>query len=87
MNLFSNKKTAIFVLSSGLVILIALLFFPNLFASRKPLGSRESAEVTQIKTQSKDTSLDSIKNDLDKTSVDNVDKELDSIEKEIDTSI
>jgi uncharacterized protein YxeA len=87
MNLFSNKKITIFILSAALIILISVLFFPNLFSNKTTPTSRESAEVTEIKTQSKDTSLESIKNDLDKTNVDGVDKELESIEKEINTAI
>jgi hypothetical protein len=87
MNLFLNKKITILVLSAGLLILLVLLYFPSFFGNRSIPNVKESNELTQIKTQSKDTSLESINNDLDKTNVENIDKELDSIEKEIDTAI
>lgn len=87
MNLFTNKKVTIFILSAALIILISVLFLPNLFGDRETSTTKEGAEITEIKTQSKDTSLESIKNDLDKTNVEDVDKELDSIEKEINTAI
>lgn len=87
MNLFENKRLAIFILSVGLLILIILLFFPNYLGKGAVPSIRESNELTQIKMQSKDTSLESIKDDLDKTDVENVDKELNGIEKEIDAAI
>jgi hypothetical protein len=90
MNIFENKKTLIFFLSAVLIIGIALLFFPGFL---KPVVKpaiqkiQTDAEVDQINTQSKDTSTESIKNDLDNTKLDDVDKELILIEKEIDTAI
>lgn len=87
MNLFTNKKITIFILSAALIILISVLFFPNLFGKKTTSTAKEGAEITEIKTQSEDTSLESIKNDLNKTNVDGVDKELKSIEKEINTAI
>ncbi len=87
MNIYSNNKIVILILSAGLIILISVLFFPNIFGRKIAQPIREDSEIVQIKTQSKDTSVDSIQNDLNKTDVENIDKEMDSIEKEIDTSI
>lgn len=87
MNLFSNKNWNLIVLSSGLLILIIAIFFPNIFGKRPAPIQKEGKEIVQIKTQSNDTSLDSIKNDLDATQVDNVDKELNTIENELNASI
>lgn len=87
MDIFNNKKVSIIILSSGLLILIVLSIFPNIFGRRIIPTKKESAEISQIRTQSNDTSLDSIKKDLDNTDVSNLDKELDSIEKEINAAI
>ena len=90
MNIFENKKTLIFILSAVLLIFIALLFFPGfLIPVVKPAiqNIQTDAEVNQINTQSKDTSLDAIKKDLDNTKLDDVDKELNLIDKEINAAI
>ena len=87
MNLFQNKKLAIILLSSVLIILIALMFIPNLMGNRLQKLPAESTEIIKIRTQSSDTSLDSIENDLDNTDIENIDQELNSIEKEIDASM
>ena len=87
MDIFNNKKVAIIILSSGLLILIVLSIFPNIFGRRTVPAEKENAEITQIKTQSNDTSLDSIKKDLDATDVNSLDKELNGIEKEINAAL
>ncbi len=83
-----NKKSVIIVLSCILIVTIVLFIFPDIFAFRKSqyLGSGD-AEISQIKSQSKDTSLDSIKKDLDDTDLTEVDRELKSIENEMGSSI
>jgi hypothetical protein len=90
MNIFENKKVLIFVLSAVLLIGIALLFFPGFLKPVvKPVANRiqTSAEINQINNQSKDTSLDSIKKDLNNTKLDDADKELNLIDKEINAAI
>ena len=87
MDIFNNKKVAIIILSSGLLILIVFSIFPNIFGRRTIPAEKENTEITQIKTQSNDTSLDSIKKDLDNTDVSNLDKELNNIEKELNAAI
>ena len=50
------------------------------------LAPKENAEVAKITTQSNDTSLDSIKKDLEATNVSDLDMELNDIQKELDTA-
>ncbi len=87
MNIFQNKKLAIVILSSALLIIIGILFIPNLWGKKVNIINKENPEITQIKSQSQDTSLDSIKKDLNNTDIDNVDRELNSIDKELNASI
>ena len=87
MNFFSNNKITIIILSAGLIIVIAVLFFPNLFGVKITQVIRQDSEITQITTQSKDTSIESIQKDLEKTDVENIEREMDSIEKELNAVI
>jgi len=86
--MFTNTKTTIIILSAGLVIFIAILFLPNLFGSSISNISRttKNPEITAINTQSKDTTTESIKKDLEATDVTNLYQELDSIEQEINAT-
>jgi len=79
----------IFVLSAGLLVLIVLLLFPNIFNREVAIKKvvKDDPEITMIKNQSKDTSIDSIKEDLEKTELDNIDSEFDLIEEEINAAL
>jgi len=84
---YLTKRTTIFALSVALLILIVYLFLPSYFATKKmALAPKENAEVAKITTQSNDTSLDSIKKDLEATNVSDLDMELNDIQKELDTA-
>lgn len=87
MNLFENKKNFILILSVMLIVVIALLFFPGFLKPQYNKSASGDAEITQINTQSSDTSLESIKKDLNSTELDNIDKELNLIDKELDAAI
>ncbi len=87
MNIFENKKNFILILSSILLIVIALLFIPGLFRAKFKPAIETDTEITQIKSQAKDTSLESIKKDLDNTKLDDIDRELNLIDKELNASI
>lgn len=79
----------IFILSAGLLVLIVLLLFPNIFNREITVKKivKDDPEITMIKNQSNETSIDSIKEDLEKTELDNIDSEFDLIEEEINASI
>ena len=79
----------IFVLSAGVLVLIVLLLFPNIFSREIVVKKllKDDPEITLIKSQSSDTSIDSIKEDLEKTELDNIDSEFDLIEEEINVAL
>lgn len=83
---YLTKKSTIFALCVGLLILIVYLFLPNFFGKKNNTTPTQSAEIMQIKTQSSDTSVDSIKKDLDATNMNNLDAELNDIQTQITTT-